>query len=213
MKRIITTAAMTAMIAAAGAASADDGQAVTLSGDVAAECMLPSTWTYVSGVGGANASRWSGSVFTIGENALVGSNSVPVAGGEHAIRVRGTGFCNTSHTISVQSIRGGLTVDGDPNDPPPNGFGNRHALEYQASWRNAAAVGSSMGAPFGPHIVMVADTPGETQNANYTVSGALPPPGNRAFDIRIALARSSGQPPLVAGSYSDQLVVTLTPTP
>lgn len=205
MNRISTASVLAALIALAGPAMADDDQSVLLQGNVDPECRLPTSWAYVSGFNGPNGSHFNGTTFTIPQSALVTSSSTPVAGGEYAIRVRGTGFCNTSHTISITSVRGGLTVDGDPAAPAPAGFINRRSLAYEAGWRN-----DTLNDWFGPAVQMTANTPGQSASRNFTVSGALAPPGNRAFDVRIGMARPAGQPPMVAGAYSDQLVITLT---
>lgn len=212
MKRIITTAAMTAMIAAAGAVSADDGQSVTLQGTAAAECNLPTSWNFVSGNAGAGSSDFSGTTFMIPEVALVNADSTPVAGDGFAIRVRGMGFCNTSHVIAISSQRGGLRLNGDLGATPPQGFTNHRQLRYEAGW-STATTSTGPGENFGPTAQLLAQTPGLPVVASFLVGPTQDPPADRRFDVKISLQRPAGAPPLVAGNYSDNLLITLTPTP
>jgi hypothetical protein len=201
--KITTTVAVAALIlGVAGTAAAQSPQSVTVGGSAPAICQLPVNWSFVSGAAGANGSQFAGQVWTIPEAALADNSP---AAAEYAIRVRGTGFCNASHTITVQSARGGLTA-GATGSAAPTGFANRRPLRYEAYWSDA---GSNA---YGPKaMISTATIPGQSATANYVVSGTLAPPGDRTFDVRIGMARPALGRPLIAGEYSDTLTVTLSP--
>lgn len=184
---------------------------IALTGSVDAVCTLPVVWTNVSQFGGAAASQFAGKTWTIPPDAFAGADATGVTGDEYAIRIRGVGFCNTSHTISLQSVRGGLAA-GFTGSAPPNGFANKRAMRYEAQW-SAEPVGSAGAGAFGPQVQLAPTVAGQTSYANYIVSAALAPPGHRAFDIRLGLQRGSLATPLVSGNYSDIITVTLAPNP
>ena len=197
----IATASL-ALFGVSGLAHAQD-QGVAVGGEVEASCTLPDTWAFVSQGGGASGSDFSGSTWAIPAAAFAGSNGVAVSGAEYAIRIRGTGFCNTSHTIRLQSSRGGL-VTGDPTTPAPAGFTKRRPMKYDAYWSNGA------GGSYGPAVSYTPTTPGQLSSVGtFTVSGSLAPPGNRGFDIRLGLARPVVAAPMLAGAYSDTVTVTI----
>ena len=58
-------------------------------------------------------------------------------------------------------------------------------------------------------------SPGQMSGVyNYVVGATKPPPGNRGFDIRLGMQRGTGGAGLlVAGTYSDQLLVTISVAP
>lgn len=212
MKTPISIIALAAAaLGTAGTATAQSTpQSVTVGGSAPAVCTLPASYTFVSGNAGASGNQFSFQVWSIPQSALVDSSGMPTTGAGYAIRVRGMGFCNTSHTISVQSARGGL-AQGDQGAAPPTGFANRRAMTYQASWSNGAPGGSA--APVGPRAEFTAvATPGVQNTVDYIVSDALPPPGSRPFDVVMSLQRPPLGTPLVAGYYWDTLTVTLSPS-
>ena len=210
MKTLISITAAALAIAAAGAVQAQDSE-VAVAGTAEASCTLPDSWSFVSQNGGASGANFSGTTWTIPEAALAGPGAIPTAGAEYAIRVRGTGFCNASHTIRLQSTRGGL-VTGDPSEPAPAGFVKRRAMNYAAHW--AGNGGTDNRNPFGPQASFTPSTPGQQSGvANYVVSGALAPPGNRIFDVRMGFNRGPLTTPLVAGAYSDSVTVTIALAP
>ena len=211
MKSLISILAIgAAALGTAGTASAQASpQSVTVGGSAPAICTLPTSYSFVSGNAGATGSQFSFQVWNIPQSALVNSTGMPVSGAGYAIRVRGTGFCNSAHTISVQSARGGL-AQGNQGAAAPAGFANRRAMTYQAYWSNGAPGGSA--APVGPAAVLSATTvPGAQNTVDYVVSDALPPPGTRPFDVVMSLQRPPLGTPLVAGYYWDTLTVTLSP--
>jgi hypothetical protein len=205
MKTIITIAAAAALFGAAGTAVAQ--QSVTVGGTAPAICMLPASYSFVSGNAGATGSGFSGQVWSIPQSAFAGTDATPVPGDGYAIRVRGTGFCNTSHTIEVTSARGGLS-EGAQGAAAPAGFANRRNMTYRAHWTNG-----SSSTPVGPVAEIVnVSTPGAQSTADYTVSGTLPPPGSRPFDVVMSVQRPPLATPLVAGFYWDTVTVTLAPS-
>lgn len=202
MKAMISIAAAAVLLGAAGSAAAQ--QAVTVGGNAPAICKLPASYTFVGGNGGATGSQFSGQAWNIPGAAIANSSGMPVSGDGYAIRVRGTGFCNTSHTISVQSDRGGL-ANGDQGADAPDGFANRRATNYRAYWSNGQGAGSA--APVGPEAALTGVvTPGA-----MSISGPQAPTANAPFDVVLTVLRPASTLPLVAGHYWDTLTVTLTP--
>lgn len=208
MKILTSIIAASAVALTAGVASAQ--QNVSVSGEAERSCTLPSAWTFVSGFNGAGGSQWSAGTWTIPEAAFADNSSNAVAAGEYAIRVRGTGFCNASHSIRLQSSRGGLR-SGDVTQAVPAGFANGRALKYEAYWSGGSGGAASA---FGPQTVLNAQTPGQASPSTpYTVSASLAPPGNRTFDVRIGMARGALAQPLLGGTYSDTVTVTIALAP
>lgn len=213
MKILTSAAAAAFVLATAGAAAAQvpAPSEVEVVGSAERLCTLPDNWSFVSQNGSASGADFSGTTWTIPQAALADSSSNAVAGVEYAIRIRGTGFCNASHTIRLQSARGGL-VAGDPTEAAPAGFAKRRSLKYSAHWSGNG--GSNNANPFGPAIEFTPNAPGQQSGtANYVVSGALAPPGNRAFDIRLGMQRGPLAAPLIAGSYNDSVTVTIALAP
>jgi hypothetical protein len=206
MKTIISLITAGAVLASAGAAFAVD-PAVNVSGNAPGVCTLPDTWTFVTGLNGGASGQFSGHTWTIPESALV-SNGDTIEGQESAIRIRGNGFCNVSHTIQLQSSNGGLKAD----TPAPAGFTDARPMSYEAQW-STAPVGSTSRGPFGPQATLDPTAPGQmSAPAVYNVGPSLAPPGARAFDIRMGMQRPLGSLPLIAGHYTDTVTVTLSPT-
>ena len=207
MKLFASLALGAIALAAAGAASA---QVVDMTGTAEAECHLPNTWQFIS------ANNLPGGNFTSGTNtwnipsALVADANGMASGGgssDVAIRLRGTSFCNTAHTISLTSQNGGLVAAA----APVAGFANRRTMKYDAYW-------SDGGNAFGGNSRSVQNfyptTPGQSATATYTIVDGVPPPGNRTFDIRMGLMRNTPNipaQPMLSGTYQDVLTVTLTP--
>lgn len=209
MKTMITIAAVAALLAAAGTAAAQTPQSIPIEGSAEAVCTLPAVFAFHSANAGANSGQFSGTTWTIPPSALAGAGGNATTGLEYAIRVRGQGFCNTSHTITVSSANGGLAAAGG-TAPAPNGFANRRPLRYEAYW--VASGNAAASVPLGPKAQIVASTPGQQNVANYVVSSSLAPPGNRNFDLRIGMDRGPLATPLIAGVYNDTVTVTLSPT-
>lgn len=208
MKTLFAISAAAALLAGSGVAVAED-QDVALTANAPIICSLPDTWAFHSSTSGASAGQFSGTTWNIPPSQLAAANGNAVAAGEIAIRLRGSAVCNTSHRIEVSSARGGLTAAGDASEAAPSGFAKRRPILYEAYW--VATGNSSSTVPLGPKAVVNADQPGETGGANYVVSDALAPPGNRSFDLRIGMNRGAMTTPLLAGAYSDTVTVTLSP--
>jgi hypothetical protein len=208
MKTIITIAAVALVTAAGSAAAQTPSSSVSVGGNAPAICKLPEVYSFVSGNAGANAGEFSASqIWTIPQAALSGAGAMAATGDEYAIRVRGTGFCNTSHTITVTSDRGGLS-QGAQGATAPTGFANRRPLNIEAYWSDGGAGAATQ--PVGPKAVIASTTtPGQQGTALYTVSNSIPPPGTRTFDVRIGMQRPALATPLVAGDYADIVRVTL----
>lgn len=209
MKTITSLAAGAIMIAAAGAATAQES--LTLTGEAEAVCELPDAWQFIS----SSYSAPAGGHFTAGTNTwnipselLSNAEGMSVQANEVAIRIRGQSFCNTAHTIQLQSQNGGLVADAGAAP----GFANRRTMRYDAYWGDGN--GNSFGGASRTINNFVPTTPGQTRTVNYTITDTVPPPGLRAFDIRMGLQRNAPNIPalpLVAGAYQDVITVTLTP--
>jgi len=207
MKTPISIIALAAAaLGTAGTATAQSTpQSVTVGGSAPVACTLPEGYTFVSGNAGATGDEFDFQVWNIPQTALVDSSGMPTSGAGYAIRVRGTAHCNTSHTISVQSARGGL-AQGNQNAAAPVGFANRRAMTYRAYWSNGQVGGSA--APIGPEAVLVAAaTPGA-----FNVSALQTPKPNTSFDVVMSVQRPPLGTPLVAGYYWDTLTVILSPS-
>lgn len=207
MKTIFALSVSLALITGAGSASAAD-ELVNITANAPVICALPNTWSVNSTTSGASAAQFSGTTWTIPSSQFATASATAVSGAEIAIRLRGQGICNTSHTIQVASARGGLTA-GDAEAAPPAGFTNRRAIRYEAYW--VASGQSSSTVALGPKAVLNASAPGSGPAVPYVVSSALAPPGNRSFDIRIGMPRGAISAPMLAGDYSDTVTVTLAP--
>jgi hypothetical protein len=97
--------------------------------------------------------------------------------------------CNAAHHLTVRTLQGGLVL---ASPAPAPGPGLRNSVPYQVSvaWAGQQAMGSS-------------DTMVPVDIA--TANGA-------AGVLSITIAVPGGGDPLVAGTYSDSLVVELLPT-
>lgn len=207
MRAVLPLAAAAIAVLGAGAAAAQSPQSVTVEGTAERSCTLPDSWTVTNLAGGAAAGQFSGTTWTIPEALFVNASSQSAAGADVGLRIRGAGFCNASHTLRMQSARGGL-VAGDPGDPAPAGFSRRRPVRYDAFWSNGS------GGAFGPAAIFTPASPGAQSNAaSFAVSNALAPPGNRGFDVRFILDRTSPGATMVAGAYSDTVTITLALNP
>ncbi len=207
MKTIFALSAALAVLAGGGSAIASD-ELVNITANAPAICTLPSTWSVNSTTNGAAAGQFSGTTWNIPSSQFATSTATAVSGGEIAIRLRGAGVCNTSHTLQVSSARGGLTA-GDAEAAAPAGFNNRRAVRYEAYW--VASGASSSTVALGPKAILNASVPGAGPVVPYVVSSSLAPPGNRSFDLRIGMNRGALSAPMIAGTYSDTVTVTLAP--
>lgn len=208
MRRIASLAAGAIALAAAGAASSQE--TLDMTGTAEAECHLPDTWQFQSAGGFTNggASFNAGAkTWTIPSNLLTDTSGTSAPGAEVAIRIRGTSFCNTAHTIILTSQNGGLVAD----SAAVTGFANRRTMKYDAYWSNS--VGGTFATGGTRNIQNFSPTaPGQSRQGDYTITSTAPPPGNRTFDIRMGLQRTSlPTQPMLAGDYEDVITVTLTP--
>lgn len=214
MSKLVSIIAAGAAMVAAGqaAAQAPAPASVEVGGAAPAICTLPSSWSFVSGNSGANGAGFAGTTWTIPESAFADTSANAVtAPTDYAIRIRGAGFCNTSHRIELRSANGGLVNAAVPT--PPAGFSNHRSMSYQAHWLGVGTpTGSGSTGIQGPRVVVNANSPGSSPSAgaNYVVSGTLAPPGARNFDLRLSLPRGPAALPMVAGNYSDSVTVTLS---
>ncbi len=201
MNKSIFTLAAAAMAALASPAAAQpaaqDQQTIEIVGTAEAFCTLPDTWTFASSTSNVSSSQFSGNTWTIPAALIATSNgNAVVSTAEVAIRVRGQAACNTSHIITLTSANGGLAHGASASNPPA-GFTRLRRMTYNANWKD-----KSWGI-----FNWIPSSPGASTSYNH---GAQVPPGNHEFDIRMGLLRDPTGSPMVAGTYSDQLIVTIT---
>jgi hypothetical protein len=201
MKKLLLAVAVTALAAVATPAAAQpqpqDDTTINIIGTAEAFCTLPDSWQFTSSTNNVSASQFSGHTWTI-PAALVATSSgnAVVSTDEVAIRVRGQAACNTTHIITLTSTNGGLAHAASSSSPPA-GFTRMRRMTYDANWRD-----TTWGI-----FNWVPSAPGDSISYDH---GARIPPGNHEFDIRMGLLRDPTNSPMVAGSYSDQLIVTIS---
>lgn len=191
-------AALAALSSAAAAqgSSPTDSTEVAIIGTAEAFCSLPSTWQAVSSTNNVSLSAFNGHTWIIPGNLVASTSGTAVTSTEEvAIRVRGQAACNTTHTITVTSANGGLKAVA-AGSTPPAGFESKRRMTYNANWRD-----QSWGV-----FNFVPTSEGDSRTYNH---GATVPPGNREFDVRMGLLREPTTSPMLAGSYTDQLIVTI----
>lgn len=172
-------------------------QAIDIVGTAEAFCTLPTSYQFASSTNNVTASQFNGQQWTINPTLLADSSGTSIVNGsEVAIRVRGQASCNTRHLITLTSTNGGLAHGASATNPPA-GFQRTRKMRYDANWK-----GESWGiinwVPVGPNATITYD------------HGSKAPPGIHDFDIRMALIRDGNAGPMLAGTYSDQLIVTIS---
>lgn len=184
-------------VATPALAQSSQQQSVDIVGTAEAFCTLPTSWQFVSSTNNVSSSQFSGTTWSINP-ALLADNSGNgiISSTEVAIRVRGHASCNTTHTITLQSTNGGLAHDSA--NPPPPGFQSSRHMIYDAYWTGQTSWGISGWIPTAPGATKVYDHVGKA------------PPGVHDFDVRMGLVRDGSAGPMVAGTYSDNLVVTIS---
>lgn len=214
MKTTVSLAAAATMAFAAPALaqpSSEDG--VTVFGNAEAYCTLPTIWAGQSGTTGMGATRWNGTTLSIPSSLLAETTGAAITGGVTPVaRIRGTGSCNTSHRIRLQSVNGGLVHESGADTPAPQGFIKRRAVTYEAFWRNVVDGVANTG--WGVHN-WTPSAPGEfSPTYNYVIGAAnRPNPGERGFEVVVELSRAGPGGVMLAGQYSDQLIVTIEIAP
>jgi hypothetical protein len=190
-------AAGLALFAAPVAAQTSGSQEVEIIGTAEAFCSLPSSWEVASSTNTVTFSQFSGRTWSIPRSLLANDTGMGiVSNDEVAIRVRGKGTCNTTHTITVTSANGGLArVD---STAAPTGFQRLRKMRYDAHWRDQPTWGVTNFVPSAPGASQVYDHLSRV------------PPGEREFDIRMGLLRDGTAGPMVAGTYTDQVTVTIS---
>lgn len=182
MRASIIAAALA--LGAASAASAQDGPTARNDIEIAAEapgaCLIAAGPT----ASGQNAS------FTSGANGgqmrilqLVDPLTAEVTPADISLAL--PVICNASHSVVVRTTRGGLTRDGVAAPAAP-GFRNQVPYQLAVGWAGATSSQTSAS----PGIV-------------------IDQPGAAAGDLQLNISIPEGGAPLVAGAYSDQVVIEL----
>lgn len=196
MNSIARLLSVAALAAVASPALAQNPTSVDIVGTAEAFCSLPNDWQFASSTNNVSMNQFSSRTWTI-PGALLANNQGQgvVSTDEVAIRVRGSAMCNTPHTITLRSANGGLRHEASIGAPPP-GFQTSRRMVYNANWRDTA----------NGIFNWIPQSPGDSQTYVYNVA----PPGIHDFDIRMGLLRDPTAGPMIAGSYSDQLIVTIS---
>lgn len=202
MKKLSLALAATTLAALASPAAAQpaaqDAQTIEIVGTAEAFCTLPDSWQYASSTNNVSSSQFSGHTWTIPAALVATSNgNAVVSTAEVAIRVRGQAACNTTHIITLTSVNGGLAHAASASSPP-GGFTRLRRMKYDAIWTGQTSWGITNWVP---------SAPGDSISYDH---GARVPPGNHDFDIRMGLLRDPTNSPMVAGTYTDQLVITIS---
>jgi hypothetical protein len=194
----LATATLAAVATPAAAqAQAQDDTTIDIIGTAEAFCTLPDNWQFVSSSSNVSSSQFSGHTWTI-PAALVADTSGNAVTSTAAveIRIRGQAACNTTHIITLTSSNGGLAQAASAGNPPA-GFTRLRRMTYDANWRD-----TDWGI-----FNWIPSAPGGSTSYDH---GARVPPGNHEFDIRMGLLREPTNSPMLAGTYTDQLTVTIT---
>ena len=198
MKSMLTIMGTAVLATLATPALAQNSQSVDIIGTAEAFCTLPTTWQFASSTNNVSSSQFSGNTWTIPSSLFVNSSGIGInSSAEVAIRVRGQGACNTTHTITLQSTNGGLRNAASVGNTPPDGFEYHRRMAYNANWRDT-----------GWGIIdWTPTTAGASTSYNH---GSSVPPGIRDFDVRMELYRDPTTAPMLAGSYNDNLIITVS---
>jgi hypothetical protein len=198
MKSMLSILGTAALATFATPALAQSNASVDVTGTAEAFCTLPTNWQFASSTNNVSSSQFSGNTWTIPSSLFVNSSGVGInSSAEVAIRVRGQGACNTSHSITLQSTNGGLTHAASVGNTPPPGFEFHRRMAYNANWRD-----TSWG---------IFNWTPTTAGASTTYDhGVRPAPGLRDFDVRMELYRDPTTAPMLAGAYNDNLIITIS---
>ena len=194
---IVPALGVLALASIATPAFAQNSQSVDIIGTAEAFCTLPTNWQYVSSTSNVSASQFSGTTWSINPTLLADNtgNGI-ISNTQVAIRVRGQASCNTTHTITLTSVNGGLANASAANPPP--GFQASRRMIYDANWTGELTWGIVGWTPTGP---------GATRPM---ITSARHLPESTTFDVRLGLLRDGTAGPMVAGSYSDNLIITIS---
>lgn len=209
MKAFVSLTAGVLLATAAGAASAQDPAQIQVGGQASAICTLPGAWQTRTSVGGS-VGTFGGNTWTIPESSFANASGTPVLAGELALRITGQAFCNSSHRIRVESLKGGMQHEA--MSEAPSGFSVFRQVKYDAHWANDSLSGQAR--RVGPGVFdWIPQGPTSAQEAVWAANATNGIPGSRYFDLRLSVRRSDGSAntPLVAGRYYDVVTVTLTP--
>jgi hypothetical protein len=196
---ILAMAAATLALVATPAAAqpAQDDTTISIIGTAEAFCTLPDNWQFVSSSANVSASQFSGHTWTIPAELVADTSGNAVTSAAAVeIRIRGQAACNTTHIIRLTSANGGLAQAASAGHPPA-GFTRLRRMSYDANWRD-----TDWGI-----FNWIPSSAGDSITYDH---GARVPPGNHEFDIRMGLLREPTNSPMLAGSYTDQLTVTIT---
>lgn len=164
--------------AASGQTPTTQQEQMPFAGDVLPGCTMAAP--VISGATNTTSSNVAAGTADLTVTRLVGDDGVPV-GAQVVLTLESA--CNQSHTLSLDSVRGGMTN----GETAPNGQ-FRTVLPYSVtlSWAGVTQTFSSADPALAAAI-------GSAARGPLTVSITIP----------------SGGTPLVAGAYSDQLVLEL----
>lgn len=163
-------------------------RSTVIRGEVPRVCSLRGVATVINGSNASLASNGVGSA-TITITQLVNQSGSDGLSQGATLQFEIPATCSVSHDISFGSANGGLTLNGQPGAPDVNGFRNILPYGLTANWNGI-------------------DLAGQT-NSGGLISRV---PDAATGKIIVAINIPAGGTPLVAGSYSDALSISLSPT-
>jgi hypothetical protein len=178
---------------AAPLAAAQDSQArsFTLQGQAQASCGFSAPQSMQASNMALASNSASQNVISI--TSLVTPNTAQLLPGSISLTLKG--LCNQSHSLSITTANGGLKPQGGITSPLSAGFASRVDYIAQVTWAATSASLSTSG-------LSGQSTPAAVTAGAYS--------GNLFLQITIN-ASGAGNQPLIAGTYTDILTVTLSP--
>jgi len=172
-------------------AQVTDSDTVNLSGTQAQTCTL-GAFSAGAVSGALNAGNFAGTTLTL-TGTMSSSTAMRAAG---SITLNATAMCNYGHNVSVRQTGGGL-INASDVTPTQGTFIRKQGYDAVVSWAAQTVTASSAdvtGAP--PAVASITST-------DQSISGAA----SGALSLTLSVAASTS--PVVAGAYTDSVVVQI----
>lgn len=211
MTRLALSAAVAALLAGAANAAPTNEHTMTVTGNVTEACLMQQL-SKVSGPGSFTSNTASGNVFLNTTSSSVYDLGQIDHGNGKDRNSNGSGnvelafddaFCNVAHTVSLQGTNGGFQ-----NTSGTTVIGGTFVtqLGYDASieWANETV-------SLDVEEVLTGGTGPGMQNASENITGAYA--GDLTFKLNVDAGQAFATPPILAGDYEEEFVITLAVTP
>lgn len=190
--RLLCFATALAGIGAAPAfAQATDSDTVNLSGTQAQTCTL-GAFSAGAVSGALNAGNFSAGTLNL-TGTMSASTAIRAAG---SITLNATAMCNYGHNVSVRQTGGGL-INASDVAPTQGTFIRKQGYEAVVSWASLTITASSADVTAAP------PAPAAVTSTDQSISGAAS--GTLSLTLSVAASAS----PVVAGAYTDSVVVQI----